>query len=319
MADSLGLSAISQTIFKLFLLMLSGYLLYHFKMVDKDFTDKFSMLLIKVFFPALIMHETITHFSFSEYAYWWLLPLSSILFICFGILIAFILFKFTGKDFSSKNEFLSVCSFQNCGYLPMNLILFSFSGALRNRMLIFVFLFIVGFNLFMWSVVPLILQGRLKKDFNFKAFLNAPVLATVFSLLWVALAGRGSLPHIIEGPLELLGNAAFPISMLTLGAYLACYKAYIPDRKRPLLLAIATKLILLPLVVLILLLNTGLGEDYRLFLFLQSLMPTAVTLVVIGSYANADNKFISSTIFYTHLLAFITVPIWLTIYRSLCF
>ena len=44
-------------------------------------------------------------------------------------------------------------------------------------------------------------------------------------------------------------------------------------------------------------------------------MPAAVSLVVIGQYVNADNRFLSGIIVYSHLLAIITVPAWLLIFR----
>jgi predicted permease len=44
-------------------------------------------------------------------------------------------------------------------------------------------------------------------------------------------------------------------------------------------------------------------------------MPTAVSLVVIGSYTGADNEFFSSSIFYTHLVAIFSIPLWLAVFR----
>lgn len=319
MVSSLSLSSTVMTIGKIFVLMFLGYALFRFKLIDKSCTDKMSLLLVRVFFPALIVSKTINHFSFTEYEYWWFLPLCAILFILMGAVIALLIYGLTGGEFISKKEFIGVCSFQNCGYLPMNLILFAFAGVLRDRLLIYMFLFIVGFNVFMWSLFPLFLQGKLKKDISFKVFLNSPVLATVFSLLWVAIMGRGTLPDLIAGPAEQLANAAFPMAMITLGSYLACYRAYSPSPKMPIFLTATAKLVLLPLVVLLILIKVPVPEDYRFFLFLQSFMPTAVSLVVIGGYTDSDNRFISSVIFYTHLFAFFTIPMWIFLYGKLDF
>jgi predicted permease len=46
-------------------------------------------------------------------------------------------------------------------------------------------------------------------------------------------------------------------------------------------------------------------------------MPTAVSLVVIGSLTGSDNRFISSSIFYTHVVSLFTIPVWLVIYNTL--
>ncbi|MGD2278762.1 MAG: AEC family transporter [Candidatus Omnitrophota bacterium] len=307
---------IAIAIVKLFILMLAGYALHRVKFTSDEFVDKLSLLLVYLIFPALIVSKTIDHFSFTEYAYWWFLPLCAILFSFVGMLMGRLLFGFL-KNFSSKKEFVCACGFQNCGYLPMNLILFAFSGALADRLLVYMFMFILGFNILMWSLAPLFLTGRLKEGFKLRVLLNPPVVATVFSLVWVALFGRGTLPAIVMDPLKQLGQAAFPLAMLTLGAYLHRYRAYSHENKMPLIAGAGIKLFIFPAIVLFLLKWIPLGFDYKFFLFLQAIMPTAVSLVVIGSYTGADNKFFSGIIFYTHLVGIFSIPVWLAVFNFL--
>jgi len=300
---------------KLFVLMLAGYILYHIKLIDEKFVDRLSQLLVKVIFPALIISKTIQNFSFTAYTYWWMLPVAAIIFSLTAMAIGSVVFK-SFRGFSSRKEFICSCGFQNCGYLPMNLIIFSFSGMLADKLLIYTFLFILGFNLLMWSLVPLFLKGNLKKDFKLSVFLNPPVVATLFSLLWVAIFGRGTMPAIIMDPVSQLGHAAFPIAMLTLGAYLYKHRAHRPENKVPLISGIIIKLILFPAIVLVALTMIPMGIDYKFFLFLQAVMPTAVSLVVIGGYTGADNKYFSSIIFYTHVISIISIPIWFAVFQA---
>jgi len=306
--------AIVSSIIKLFILMLVGYILRLRKIIDDKFVDTLSLLLVRVVFPALIISKTITHFSFIEYPLWWVLPLSAILFSAIGALLGMIVYPIL-KNFNSRKEFICSSAFQNCGYLPMNLILFSFAGALRDKLLIYTFLFIVGFNLVMWSFVPLFLAGKKNEMPKRDILLNPPVIATIFSLCVVAFAGKGSIPPIIMDPLRQLGQAAFPLAMITLGAYLYRHKAHDPENKGALFAGGAVKLFLFPLIILTLLYFAPLTYDYKFFLFMESIMPTAVSLVVIGSYVKCDNKFFSSSIFYTHLIAIFSIPFWLVIFK----
>lgn len=314
MEIDLTFSVIAMAIAKLFVLMLIGFLLRLKNLIDDKFTDMLSLLLMRAIFPALIISKTIKHFDFGEFPFWWTLPLAAIVFSIAGMFIGKIVRK-VFKVPESEKEFISSCGFQNCGFLPMTLILFAFTGLVMERMLIFLFLYILGFNLLMWSLVPLFLSGNLKRDFKLKVFLNPPVVATLFSLVWVAFLGRGSLPGIIAHPLSQLGMAAFPLSMITLGAYLCRYRAYKPKSKASVVAASVTKLIIFPIIALGILIPLRAAMDYKLFLFLEAIMPTAVSLVVIGSYTNADNEFFSSTIFYTHLAAIFTIPLWLAVFR----
>jgi len=274
----------------------------------------FSLLLMRVIFPALIISKIITHFHFKDYTYWWMFPLAAIALSLAGMFLGQVFYPFL-KGFRSHREFLCSCGFQNCGYLPMNLILFAFAGEMSDRLLIYMFLFIAGFNLLMWSLAPLFLSGKLKSDFSIKVLFNPPVIATVFSIIWVMFFGKGSMPEIVMGPVSQLGQAAFPLAMLLLGAYLCRYQAHATQDKLPLVICIGIKLLLLPALVLCLLLLIPIGYDYKFFLFLQAIMPTAVSLVVIGSYTGADNKFFSSSIFYTHIIAIFSIPIWLAVFN----
>jgi len=307
---------IATAIFKLFLLALTGYVLHRVKLIDDKFVDMLSQVLIRVIFPALIISKIIDHFSFTEYAHWWFLPLCAAVFSLTGMLLGAVVFRFL-KGGVSKKEFMCACGFQNCGYLPMNLILFSFAGVMADKFLIYIFLFILGFNVLMWSLVPLFLSGRLRSGFKIGVLLNPPVVATIFSLIWVAFMGKGSMPGLIMDPVRQLGQAAFPVAMLTLGAYLCRYRAYRPQDSMPIIAGAITKLFLFPMLVLVLLILSPIKEDYKFFLFLQAIMPTAVSLVVIGSYTGADNRFFSSIIFYTHLIAIFTIPLWLAVFKVL--
>lgn len=314
MEFELGFYTIVTSIAKLFILTSVGYFLYLRKIIDDSFTDILSMVLVRVVFPALIISKTTSYFSFSEYEFWWFLPLGAVIFSLSGMALS-AMFRGFLKGFSSFKEFMCSSSFQNCGYLPMNLILFSFAGMMGDRLLVYLFLFIMGFNFLMWSFVPFFLAGSLKKKIDSGMFFNPPVVATIFSLFWVAFMGKGSLPEVIADPMKQLGLASFPLAMLTLGAYLCKYHGHKPRNKLPLGLSVFIKLFLFPLFVLCVLLSVPLKGDYKFFLFLQSIMPTAVSLVVVGGYTKADNEFFSSVIFYTHLVAIFSIPLWLSVFK----
>ncbi len=316
MEFSFTFHTIALAIAKLFILMFIGYFLYRRKLIDDKFTDTLSLMLVRAIFPALIISKITGHFSFNEYAYWWIFPLAAIIFSLAGMVIAMAALRFF-PGFKSPREFMCSSAFQNCGYLPMNLILFSFASGVADRLFIFTFLYIIGFNILMWSLIPLFLSGTLKSDFKVSVLFTPPIVATIFSLLWVAFMGKGTIPHVIGDPLMQLGNAAFPMAMVALGAYLCRYEAHNPKDKGPLFAAGIIKLLLFPALVLSVLMPIPLAAECKFLLFLEAIMPTAVSLVVIGSYTASDNKFFSSSIFYTHVAAIFSIPLWLALFDAL--
>ena len=101
-------TTIAIAIGKLFILMLAGYILYRIKLINEEFVNKLSQLLVKVIFPALIISKTIQNFSFTAYKYWWTLPLAAILFSLVGMAIGSVVYKFF-RGFDSKKEFICSC------------------------------------------------------------------------------------------------------------------------------------------------------------------------------------------------------------------
>jgi malate permease and related proteins len=318
-------SDIVYAIAKLFLLIVAGYVLRHRNIIDDKFTDTLSDVLVRVMFPALIIHKTVSIFSFSDFPYWWVLPIVAVVFSLSGMVLGRVVFSFFSsqriftKDNDTtkapKREFIAGCGFQNSGYLPMNIILFAFSGLTGDILLVYMFLFLTGFNLLIWSFLPVFFARKGRAEVKLGSLFNPPVVATVISLLWVWLFGRGSMPEVISAPMGQLGHASFPIAMMVLGAHLSRYKAHLPERKALVVTGIATKLLIFPALALILLFFIPMTEGYRFFLFVEAIMPSAVTLVIVGSYSRADNSYLSSVIFYSHVASVLTIPLWLGIFR----
>jgi malate permease and related proteins len=312
-------AGIVSAIAKLFILALAGYILRHRNIIDDKFTDTLSAVLVRLIFPALIIHKTVSNFSFQDFPFWWVLPLAAVVFSVSGMALGRLLFGLLCRsgDCGPKREFTASCGFQNSGYLPMNIILFAFAGATGDILLVYMFLFLTGFNLLIWSFLPVFFERKKGSDIKLGTIFNPPVVATIFSLLWVWIFGKGSIPDVISDPMGQLGQAAFPIAMMTLGAYLSRYRAHLPEKRVLVAAGVAAKLILFPAIVLAVISVIPMNAGYRFFLFVEAIMPSAVTLVVVGSYSRADNGYLSSVIFYSHLAAIFTIPIWLGIFRIL--
>ncbi len=313
-------SCITMAIAKLLILAVAGYALRSLHIIDDKFNDTLSTVLVKLLFPALIIHRTVANFSFGEFHLWWILPFSAVIYSVMGMFLACGVYSLVrgtvsaGSISRAKREFIAGCGFQNSGYLPMNIILFAFSGLVGDTLLVYMFLFLTGFNLLIWSFLPLFFERKHLADLKAGTIFNPPVIATIFSLIWVWFFGKGSMPSVISDPMGQLGQAAFPIAMITLGAYLSRYRAHLPERKFLVAVGIAVKLIIFPALVLAVFTLLPIEPGYRFFLFVEAIMPSAVTLVVVGSYTGADNSYLSSAIFYSHIAAIFTIPLWLGVF-----
>ncbi|KJJ84068.1 auxin efflux carrier [Candidatus Omnitrophus magneticus] len=305
----------TDAIIKLYILIFFGYILYRVKLIDDNFSDKLSVLVVNIIFPALIISKIIKSFNPDAYPMWWIMPLWAMVFCVTGMALGYFVFSCL-KQPHSKREFISAVGFQNSGYLPMNLILFLFSGLEKDKFLIYLFLFLAGFNVLMWSWAPVFLTAGKRKVSKRELFINPALWGTVFSVIWVLFFGRDTIPKLILEPIEQIGNMAFPLTMITLGAYLAMHSAIIPKQKLLVVSAVLVKLVLFPLAIFLFLWFFPFSKDYRIFLFIEAIMPSAVSLVFIGAYTGSDNKFLSSVIFYSHALSVITIPLWMKFFSK---
>ncbi|MBF0215505.1 MAG: AEC family transporter [Candidatus Omnitrophica bacterium] len=307
-------STIALAVVKLVILMAAGYILYLRKIINDCFVEDLGQLLVKVVIPCLVASRIIMNFDYAGYSDWWRFPLFGMGYSVFGMLLGFVVSKYLVKN-SPVKEFMCSVGIENCGYLPMNLIIFAFSGEFQNRLLIYTFLFMTGFDMLVWSVIPLFLKGDLRGSIKPGIFVTAPMIAIVFSLSWVAVFGKGNFPGLLMDPMSMIGGMGFPMGMIVLGAYLCKHKAIVPQKSTAVIASIFLKLLAFPIIMIILLHVCRVQTDVRFFLFLEAIVPTAVSLVIIGAYTGADNAFFASVIFYSHLFAVFTIPLWLEFYR----
>jgi hypothetical protein len=307
-------NSVATGILKLFVLISIGYALCYFKVLSREKTGVLSDILLKAALPALIVTRTTSTFSPAEFPLWWFLPLAAIIMAFAGLSLSFFSLRlFPG--FTSRREYMAACSFQNVGYLPMTLVAFICSGLFCDRMLVLIFLFIMGFNVTVWSFGPYFLSRSKTKEFKYKSIFNLPFLATAFSIASVFLFGRGWVPALAFEPLKLLGDSTFPLALVTLGSFLCEYRGHRPSNPAVMAGFLTVKLIIMPLAALFIMKAVNLSDMHEFFLFLESTMPAAVSLIIIGNYVGADNKFISGAIFYSHLFSIITIPLWLSVFR----
>ncbi|MFH1783134.1 MAG: AEC family transporter [Candidatus Omnitrophota bacterium] len=307
--------SLSAGILKIFLLIGIGYVLNTRKILKKDAISSLSAILIWASLPALIFTKITSTFDVSLFPRWYLLPLIAIMLSLLGGALGYVFQRFI-PGLNSRNEFIASCSLHNAGYLPMTLIAFVCSGSFCDKMLVYIFLFIVGFNIIMWSFAPIFLSKENKKSFDLKAILNPPLITTVVSLMFVFFLGKGQVPGLVNEPLLMLGATTFPLALIVLGLCLAEYKGIEINNWQALASSIFVKLIFLPMIVFFILKILPIDDSLKFFIFLEATMPMAVSLVLIGEMVKADNRFLSSVTFYSHLLAVVTIPVWLLIFRN---
>ena len=299
---------------QIFLLAAVGFFLVKKKFLSGQGLDDLSSLVMDVTLPVLIFCQLIKDFSFSLYPDWWIFPLISIAVTLLGLLIGFLFSNFI-KGEQNKLQFLSLVAFQNSGYLPLALVAALLSPARAGAMFIYLFLFLMGFNLVMFSVGVHILNFHKERKLKIKSLFSMPVVATIFSLIMVYLGFNRFFPQAIIKPLRMLGDTTLPLAMLVVGGNLAQISLMHINKKAVSLLILA-KMIILPALGLVLISILKIPELIGLLILIQLSMPSAVTLTVILRSYKKEDILASQGIFLTHIAGIITIPVFLILYFS---
>ncbi len=305
----------SLAVSQIFILGAIGFFLIKRNILKELGLDALSRLVIEVTLPILIFCQLVKDFSFSLYPDWWIFPLISIGVTAAGLLVGAFLSVFI-KGSQNKLQFLGLVVFQNSGYLPLALVAALLSKEKMDSMFIYIFLFLLGFNLIIWSLGVHILTFARAKKFELGSLFSPPVAATIFSLLFIYFGLSKSVPDFILKPLKMAGDCTLPLALMVVGGSLAQIRLKHIDKKAMFFILLA-KLIILPLLGIWLIAVFKLPELIGLLIIMQLSMPSAVTLSVIIRHYKKEDLIISQGIFFSHILSIITLPLFLSLYFSI--
>lgn len=300
---------------QIFLVAAVGYFLVKKNILGRHGLNALSRLVIEITLPLLIFVQLVKGFSFTLYPKWWIFPLLSIAITIVGLVLGLLFLGFIrGRE--HKLQFLSLVTFQNSGYLPLALVAALLPKDKLETMFIYLFLFLMGFNLTMWSVGVYMLTFSRAKRFELGSLFSPPVIATIFSLAFIFFGLNKFLPSALLAPLRSVGDCTLPLALLVVGGSLAQIELRRIDKKAIILVCL-TKLILLPALGVLLIMKWRLPELIGLLIVMQLSMPPATSLAIIATHYKKDDLLISQGVFFGHLLSIITVPLFLSLYFAL--
>ncbi len=301
-----------QAVLQILFLAGIGYLLVKKKVLGEACLETLSRLVIEVTLPAMVFVQLIGDFSFQKYPDWWVFPLLSFGVTAIGLAAGWIFGRFL-QGHARRIQFASLIGFQNAGYLPLALIPVVVPRQAANEVLVMLFLFLLGFNLVVFSVGAALLGASRVQRFEFGMLASPVVVSIIASLLAVALRLPAVIPAFIRVPLEMTGACTVPLALFVVGGGLAQI-----DLRRlewgALILMSLVKLVLLPLGALVVLRAMRFPQLIGLLLLLEFAMPPATSLSALTARYKKEDHFISQGIFIGHVLSVLTIPLFLSLY-----
>ena len=299
---------------QIFILGALGFFLVKKNLLLPAGLDALSRLVIQIIFPAFIFTQMLENFSFSLYPNWWIFPLISLAITLLGLSVGWLLLKIA-RIKTHKLQFLSLVSFQNSGYLPLAMVAAIFSGNQAKEIFIYIFLFLLGFDLIAWSLGIYMLNYKQKMKFKLQSIFSPPVVTNLSTLVIIALGFSKFIPVEIIKPIKMVGNCTLPLAMLVVGGNIALVSLEHIDR-RSVFYFLLGKLVILPLIGILVVFKLGLPQLFGFLIVMQLAMPSATSLSVIIRHYKQEDVMISQGVFFSHLLSLVTIPLFLSLYLS---
>ncbi len=299
-------------VLQIFLLGAIGYFLVKKDILGQAGLGTLSRLVVEITLPTLVFCQLIGEFRFNLYPDWWIFPLISLLITVAGLLLGTLFIGFI-KGRQHKLQFLNLVAFQNSGYLPLALIAALLPKDKAGPMFIYLFLFLLGFNLIIWSFGVHMLSLHENKKFELGSLFSPPVIATLLGLIIIFFGLNRFIPGVALKPLRMVGDCTLPLAMFVVGGSLAAVQLNHIDKKAVCLIVL-TKLIILPLLGLWLVLKLKLPELIGLLIIMQLAAPPATSLSVIVRHYKREDLLISQGVFFGHLASLVSLPVFLSLY-----
>ena len=301
------MSDIFSTISAVLLLVFAGHILWRQEFVPVSFWDGLSKVCYWILFPCLLFDLMSTLQLDTPF----LLPfgltilVGSTSVVCFGFLSGWLIGA-SGPTTSS----LVQGGLRYNGFLMLAFVQGAFGLAALEIGALSVAILVPIANIV--SVLVIFLLGDSKKDANlgraiFTECARNPLIGAIIIGGVVNVSGIPVPDFVIEST-ELLGRSSLPMLLLCVGASIRI--AGLRSHKMALFLAVLSKLIVLPSVMMITGLFLGLEKQVLLVLVVLATAPTAASSYTLAQQLGGDAPLMAEIITAQTLVSAIAIPAW---------
>ena len=292
-----------------FAIMAAGLAIRRFNWLSEEADTSLFRVVVNLLMPCLILDTAIGNAAFNNARNLLLAPVVG--FVTVGLSVAVVWFscrwiKFSGAP--ARRTFALATGLQNYGYVPLPLTLLLFDDRTTGVL----FLHNVGVEACLWSALLLLLTGG-HAGGGWKQIFNAPLFSIVLAL-GLNFTGAGPhLPSAVVKTLHLLGQCAFPIALVLVGATIADHLGDLRSGEGWLLMvpAVALRMAILPIGLLLLARYLPASEELKRVLVIEAAMPAAVVPIVMARHYGGDPALALRIVLSTSVVSLVTTPLWI--------
>ena len=300
----MDIMVVFQTMLKLFLLLVLGFVLFKCHIFDEYTNKKISALIVNVASPMLIISSIAGVEGNNKSVVFLMIGAGILMYIGFIILGKIInrIFPFPKKDWP---VYECMVVFANTGFMGYPVLLDVFG----QEAVFYASLIHMAFNFFVYTYAIMCLTKGDDNEFklNFKQLLT-PGIVLIFIGIIIYLFDI-QLPSVLMDTINCVGSLTAPLSMMMIGSSLAVYpiKDSFTDWRSYVFAFV--RLIIVPFVTMIVCRLIHINPYYANITIITNAMPVGSMVLMLATQYNANVKIVTRNIVVSTLLSVITIPI----------
>ena len=300
----MDIMVVFQTMLKLFLLLVLGFVLFKCHIFDEYTNKKISALIVNGASPMLIISSIAGVEGSNKSIVFLMIGAGILMYIGFIILGKIInrLFPFPKKDWP---VYECMVVFANTGFMGYPVLLDVFG----QEAVFYASLIHMAFNFFVYTYAIMCLTKGDDSEFklNFKQLLT-PGIILIFVGIFIYLFDI-QLPSVLMDTINSVGSLTAPLSMMMIGSSLAVYpiKNSFTDWRSYVFAFV--RLMIVPFVTMIMCRLLHIDAYYANITIITNAMPVGSMVLMLATQYNANVKIVTRNIVVSTLLSVITIPI----------
>lgn len=300
----MDIMVVFQTMLKLFLLLILGFVLFKSHIFDEYTNKKISALIVNVASPMLIISSIAGVEGSNKSIVFLMIGAGILMYIGFIILGKIInrIFPFPKKDWP---VYECMVVFANTGFMGYPVLLDVFG----QEAVFYASLIHMAFNFFVYTYAIMCLTKGDDSEFklNFKQLLT-PGIILIFVGIFIYLFDI-QLPSVLMDTINSVGSLTAPLSMMMIGSSLAVYpiKDSFTDWRSYVFAFV--RLMIVPFVTMIMCRLLHIDAYYANITIITNAMPVGSMVLMLATQYNANVKIVTRNIVVSTLLSVITIPI----------
>lgn len=300
----MDIMVVFQTMLKLFLLLILGFVLFKCHIFDEYTNKKISALIVNVASPMLIISSIAGVEGSNKSIVFLMIGAGILMYIGFIILGKIInrIFPFPKKDWP---VYECMVVFANTGFMGYPVLLDVFG----QEAVFYASLIHMAFNFFVYTYAIMCLTKGDDSEFklNFKQLLT-PGIILIFVGIFIYLFDI-QLPSVLMDTINSVGSLTAPLSMMMIGSSLAVYpiKDSFTDWRSYVFAFV--RLMIVPFVTMIMCRLLDIDAYYANITIITNAMPVGSMVLMLATQYNANVKIVTRNIVVSTLLSVITIPI----------